>query len=351
MSGTNEYETKRAVLYARVSSDEQVRGYSLDQQIGALRVWAAREGHDVLEEVRDEGWSGAYLERPGLDRVRDLVETGGVGVVVAQDADRITREPSHRAFLDEEFERFGTRLVALDDWGDDSHEGELLKYLKGWVSKGERLKIAERSRRGRREKALRGETVGHLVSSLGFAYTPDRKVLVVDFARMPAVRRIFELAAEGKALLHIKRILERDGVSTARGRKTWSLGTLHTILRNDVYRSRDVEELRTMLPPGMADKLDPEKRYGVWWYGRQRHFQQYGRKLGPDGRKYPRKGKRTEDLPKEQWVGIPVPDCGIPPEVVDAARTVRYGYRQLASTGYVWQLSGVSCAAGGAATR
>jgi site-specific DNA recombinase len=82
-----------------------------------------------LEEIRDEGWSGAYLERPGLDHVRDLVEGGEVRVVVAQDADRITREPAHRAFLDGEFERFGTRLVALDDWGDDSHEGELLKYL------------------------------------------------------------------------------------------------------------------------------------------------------------------------------------------------------------------------------
>ena len=60
--------------------------------------------------VRDEGWSGAYLERPGLDRVRDHVEAGGVGVV-----------------------------VALDDWDDDTHEeGELLEHLKGWVSKGER---------------------------------------------------------------------------------------------------------------------------------------------------------------------------------------------------------------------
>src|SRR5215208_1478697 len=128
MTSTNGHGPKRAVLwailYARVSSDDQVRGYSLDQQIGALREWAAAEGYKVLEEIRDEGWSGAYLERPGLDSVRDLVEgtPGGVGVVVAQDADRITRDPAHRAFLDEEFERLGTRLIALDDWGDNTHE-------------------------------------------------------------------------------------------------------------------------------------------------------------------------------------------------------------------------------------
>src|SRR5215218_1271884 len=181
-----------AILYARVSSDDQVRGYSLDQQIGALREWASGEGYEVLEDVRDEGWSGAYMERPGLDRVRDLVEAGGVDVVVAQDADRITRDPAHRAFLDEEFERFGTRLLALDDWGDETHEGELLRYLKGWVSKGERLKISERSRRGKREKARRGETVGNLRAPIGFKYTPDRKALEPDPEKMAIVRRIFE---------------------------------------------------------------------------------------------------------------------------------------------------------------
>ena len=139
MPSTNGHGPKRAILYARVSSDDQVRGYSLNQQIRALREWVAREGYELLEVVRDEGWSGAYLERPGLDRVRDHVEAGGVGVVVAQDADRISRDPAHRAFLDDEFERFGTRLVALDDWDDDTHEeGELLEHLKGWVSKAER---------------------------------------------------------------------------------------------------------------------------------------------------------------------------------------------------------------------
>ena len=122
MPSSNGHGSRRAILYARVSSDDQVRGYSLNQQMEALRAYGAREGYEVLEEVRDEGWSGAYLERPGLDRVRDLVEAGGISMVLAQDADRITRDPGHRAFLDDEFERLGARLVALDDWGDDTHE-------------------------------------------------------------------------------------------------------------------------------------------------------------------------------------------------------------------------------------
>jgi site-specific DNA recombinase len=95
MPSTNDHGPKRAILYARVSTDEQVRsGYSLAQQIEALRAYAAREGYEVLEEVSDPGQSGAPLERPGMDRVRDLVANGDVSVVLAQDRDRISREPA-----------------------------------------------------------------------------------------------------------------------------------------------------------------------------------------------------------------------------------------------------------------
>ena len=66
--------TKRAVLYCRVSTEEQARhGFSLRQQAEALKAWCAVEGYEVAEVVEDPGYSGAHLERPGLDRVRDLV--------------------------------------------------------------------------------------------------------------------------------------------------------------------------------------------------------------------------------------------------------------------------------------
>ena len=77
-------ERARVILYARVSTEEQARsGYSLAQQLEALRAQASLEGYEVLEEIADPGWSGAYLDRPGLDRVRDLVQGGGVDVVLA----------------------------------------------------------------------------------------------------------------------------------------------------------------------------------------------------------------------------------------------------------------------------
>ena len=66
MPSTNGHGPKRAILYARVSTDEQARsGYSLAQQLEALREYAAREGFEVLEEVSDPGQSGAEPGAPG----------------------------------------------------------------------------------------------------------------------------------------------------------------------------------------------------------------------------------------------------------------------------------------------
>ena len=85
MPTTNGQGSRRAILYACVSTEEQVRsGYSLAQQLEALRDYASREGYEVLEEVADPGQSGATLERPGMDRVRDLVAAGGVSVGTGQ---------------------------------------------------------------------------------------------------------------------------------------------------------------------------------------------------------------------------------------------------------------------------
>jgi site-specific DNA recombinase len=62
--------------------------------------------------TRDPGQSGASLERPGMDRVRDLVAAGGVSLVLAQDRDRIAREPAYRYLLRREFEDHGTKIRA-----------------------------------------------------------------------------------------------------------------------------------------------------------------------------------------------------------------------------------------------
>src|SRR5919107_340436 len=160
MTITNSYGSKRAILYARVSTDEQARsGYSLAQQMETLRDYAAREGYEVLEEVTDPGQSEASLERPGMDQVRDLVAAGGISVVLAQDRDRFAREPAYHYLLRREFEERGCKIRALNDRGDDSPEGELTDGILDQLAKYERMKMAERSRRGKMRKAREGKII------------------------------------------------------------------------------------------------------------------------------------------------------------------------------------------------
>jgi site-specific DNA recombinase len=152
MPTTNGQGSRRAILYARVSTEEQVRsGYSLAQQLEALRDYAFREGYEVLEEVADLGQSGATLERPGMDRVRDLVAAGDVSVVLAQDRDRFAREPAYHYILRHEFEEHGTRIRALNDRGDESTDGILDQ-----LAKYEWAKLGERTRRGKLRTAREG---------------------------------------------------------------------------------------------------------------------------------------------------------------------------------------------------
>ncbi len=133
---------KQVVLYARVSTEEQARhGYSLRQQMEALRQHASREGYEVLEEVTDAGQSGASLERPGMDRVRDLVAAGGVSVVLATERDRFSREPAHMWMLREELAEHGTRLLALNSLGD-SAEAELGDAMMDQIGRYFRRKVA-----------------------------------------------------------------------------------------------------------------------------------------------------------------------------------------------------------------
>jgi site-specific DNA recombinase len=198
MTSTNGHGPKRAILYARVSTDEQARtGYSLAQQLEALREYAAQEGYSILDEITDEGQSGASLARPGLDRVRDLVADGGVDVVLAQDRDRFARKVVLNGLLEEELSKHGCRTKALNDYGDESPEGALMRGIQTQFAEYERAKIAERTRRGKERKAREGKILRGAKPPYGFRYNAAGDGLVVHEPEMVVTGRIFRMAAEG----------------------------------------------------------------------------------------------------------------------------------------------------------
>jgi DNA invertase Pin-like site-specific DNA recombinase len=107
----------------------------------------------VLTEITDDRYSRITLDRPGLDRVREFVEVGGVDLVLAQDGDRFAREPTFHYLLETKFAKYGAKLAAISDRGADTPEGQLLRGIQDQVAKYERVPITEHTRRGKLRRA------------------------------------------------------------------------------------------------------------------------------------------------------------------------------------------------------
>jgi site-specific DNA recombinase len=341
MPSTNGHGPPQAILYARVFTDEQARtGYSLRQQIDRLREYAASEGYEVLEEVVDAGYSGVSLGRPGMDRVRDLVAEGGVSVVLAQDRDRFAREPAFVYLLREEFAENGCKLRSINDRGDDSPEGELTDAILDQLAKFERAKMMERTRRGKQRKAQEGR-ITTTRAAFGFDYNATRDGYVINPEQMEVIRRIFYMAGVEKTTIYaIRQDLERRGLRTPSGKTGWDHSFIRGFLVNDLYKPHTFEEIRRIVSPELAARLDPEARYGVWWSGRRAFERKLVSKNGPNGRQYKYRYKVKERAPEDR-IAVPVPDSGIPCEWVDAAReAIKHNRRPDRAGDRKWELSG-----------
>lgn len=357
MPSTNGHGSKRAVLYARVSTTKQAEEdyYSLPQQLEALREYAAREGYEVPEdhEITDPGYSGASLERPGMDRVRDLVAAGGVSAVLAQDRDRIAREPAYHYLLTREFEEHGTKLRALNDRGDDSPEGQLADGILDQIAKFERVKMAERTRRGRLRKAKQGKIVAAGPrATYGFRYNASRDGYLVEEESMRVVRRIFGMIGEeAMPLRTAARALERDGVPPPNGGKWWNTQTIRNVIFDDCYRPHAFEEMKELVSSEVAACLNPQKCYGVCWYNRRRVTNRQVAEDGPEGRRY-RRVQCTTIKPRSEWVAIPAPDSGVPRALVDLARgRIKDNVSPKKVAEKFWELSGGIIYCGGCGKR
>jgi site-specific DNA recombinase len=348
MPSANGHAPRRAVLYARVSGEEQAKkGYSLADQIYALRDWCSENDYEVVGEIQDRGFSGAYLERPGLDRVREMVADGEVDVVVVLFRDRIARGV-HAQLLSEEFREYGARLVALNSRGDDSPDGELGDNILDVIAAWERKKIAERMNRGKRRKAREGKVVAGPRPNYGFRFNERRDGYLVDEDKMAVVRRIFRMVgAEGMTLNATRRTLEKEGIPTSSGRRVWSRQYLRDCIYDDADLSYTFEEISQLVSSEVAASLDPSRNYGVWWYGTERHVYAQRREAALDGTPRYKRVKKSVPAPREEWIAVPVPDAGVPKEWVVAAREAIKDNEWTSSAGdKVWELTGgvIRCA-------
>ena len=281
---------KPAVIYARVSSDKQKEEHTIASQTEALRAFALQERFSVPDEwvIEDEGYSGATLVRPGLERVRDLAAEGQIDAVLVYSPDRLSRKYAYQVLLIEEFARSNVQTIFIKSPQAATPEDQLLLQFQGMIAEYERAQILERSRRGKRHRALQG--VVNVLCGAPYGYRYIRKsdhapasYAIID-AEAAVVRTVYEhYTARGLSIGAITRLLNDEGVPTRKRISRWERSTVWAMLRNPAYKGT-----------ACFNKTKVTKR------------QRITRPIRLRGGIAPR-DSASHERPREEWIEIPVP--------------------------------------------
>ncbi|HTY83810.1 MAG TPA: recombinase family protein [Silvibacterium sp.] len=279
-----------AAIYARVSSEQQREEKTIASQTASLIEFAKSHDLEVPAEwvFEDEGFSGAVLERPGLERVRDLAAEGQIQVVLAYSPDRLSRKYAYQILLMEEFARQGVETLFVNTPQGDSAEEQLLVQLQGMIAEYERAQILERSRRGKRHRAQAGEVSVMCGAPYGYRYmrktdqAPAAYIIEENEARV--VQRVYEMyTVEGLSIAEVTRRLNSEGIPTRKRSARWERSVVWAILRNPTYRgaacfgkTRASSRTRVMRPQRRRGVTIPNMTAG-------------------------------HERPREEWIEIPVP--------------------------------------------
>lgn len=231
-----------AAVYCRVSTAGQAEnGTSLDSQRDACLKLAAEQGYAApAEYVLLEDWTGADLERPKLDRARELIRSRAVQALVCYAVDRLARDPIHVGIVAEECAKHEVELVFVLEPLDTSPEGALIRYVKGYAAQVERERIKERTLRGKRARARIGFMVQATGKGIyGYRYVPEAKKRVIYEPEAQVVRRIFDACLRGDSCYSIAVRLNEEGVA-AFGGGLWHPRTVKRILTNPCYKGTTI---------------------------------------------------------------------------------------------------------------
>ena len=234
---------KPAAIYARVSSDRQKEENTIASQTTALKDFARSQGYEVMADLvfEDDGYSGATLIRPALERLRDLAAERQLETVLIYSPDRLSRKYAYQVLLVEELARHGVEIVFVKGPQSETPEDQLLLQFQGMIAEYERAQIAERTRRGKKHRAKAGEVSVLSCAPYGYRYiprttgAPARFDIIPDEARV--VQMIFEKCTrDGLTTSAISRHLSTLGVPTRNGAAGWHPQVIWSILRNPAYK-------------------------------------------------------------------------------------------------------------------
>jgi len=259
-----------AAIYTRVSTEDQAKhGYSLESQLEACRTYAANHGLTVRAEFTDD-MSGAKLNRPGLDELRDSAEAGDLTDVIVYSMDRLSRSLAHSLILRDEWLAKGITMHTVEQGAAESTaEGRLSENMHAVIAEYEREKIHERTRRGMIQKAKRGKMVlsGHVPYGYKKHGRGREAELQRDEEELTIVKKMFEMYVYGDdgtglSLYEVSYRMNQLGTPSPGGLE-WTYGMIARLLEYELYsgvyyygKTRTVNEKRVKRPEGEWIKID-----------------------------------------------------------------------------------------------
>ncbi len=222
----------KAIIYTRVSTEEQTHGYSLGNQREKCLKKADELGATDTVIFEDAGVSGEVLNRPALmDAISLLCVDKGHKLFICTDPDRLSRQLGNLIAFTEQIEKHAD-LVFTDFARENTAEGQLFYSIRGAVAEFEKEMIKRRTVAGKIKKARQGGWT-HWPGVYGYDYADG--VVTIDETEAQIVRLIFELGAE----MGIRQVADRLGLlglkSPRAGKVTWSSTTIKRIIRNEAY--------------------------------------------------------------------------------------------------------------------
>ena len=207
----------KAIVYIRVSTEEQGKsGLGLEAQRAKAVAYCELHDYEVSEVVVDSGVSGKSLDRPGIRRVFEVVDSGEVGVVVVAKLDRATRSVRDLGELLERLNRSKVALASVAEHLDTSTAaGRMVVGMLGVIAQWERETIVERITDALAVKRRRGERVSGLAAT-GWKFEGNK--VVPDPIERAALARAQSMRSYGHSLSEVAFALNAEGFTTNAGR-------------------------------------------------------------------------------------------------------------------------------------
>lgn len=215
--------------YVRVSTDNQLENYSIEEQIERIKSYCKAKGWDLLKIYTDPGYSGGNTNRPALQQMLADIQNKLVSTVVVYKLDRLSRSQKDTLnLIEDDLLAHGVDFVSINENFDTSTPfGRAMIGILSVFAQLEKDQITERFTMGRIARAKAGYFHGGGNAPLGYDYIDGR--LVINEYEKLQIQEVFHQFLAGKSINAIMRQMEK---STG---KSWSAAKVATILRNRLY--------------------------------------------------------------------------------------------------------------------